>query len=221
MQKRWKRAFVFYSIFLQITLLLGMVISITFFTANVSAQSAVSAGSKKPITTVPAETPIPSVDGPAAGTSVDGPAAETKVATPAAGTKVAATTIEKEKFSLFGKTIATGGAAHLLQGLQWAVIAVGVIQLVGSLAGLKSDTIKALSFAVAGGILAGKALASFGPSGFNKLPVGSFFAKPGTQFAVGAAVAAAIFIATYKKEKKKLVSFQCLPFEPMIGGAKC
>ena len=29
------------------------------------------------------------------------------------------------------------------------------------------------------------------------------------------------FVLLYKKESKKLISFQCLPFEPPIGGSKC
>ena len=219
MQKRWKRAFVFYSIFLQITLLLGMVISITFFTANVSADDPVPSHAESvktiareggykaeltyTLTPIETPTPIPRFGGPAAGTKVPPP------------------TIEKEKYRLFDKTIAEGGPAHLLEGLEFSLFAAGAIQLIGSIAGFDKTLTNSLTYSVVGGIMAGKALASFGQSGFKKLPVDSFFAKPGTQFAVGAAVAVAIFIATYKKEKKKLVSFQCLPFEPMIGGAKC
>ncbi|HLC31721.1 MAG TPA: hypothetical protein VJK51_03560 [Candidatus Nanoarchaeia archaeon] len=40
-------------------------------------------------------------------------------------------------------------------------------------------------------------------------------------FLVGLGVGIAIFLLTYKKEKKRLVSFQCLPFEPALGGSQC
>ena len=41
------------------------------------------------------------------------------------------------------------------------------------------------------------------------------------QITTGLVVAAVIFILTYSKEKKKTVTFECLPWEPPLGGAKC
>ncbi len=127
----------------------------------------------------------------------------------------------QKEYNFFGIKTFYGGGAHLLQGASWALQAAGAIQLIGSLAGLDSQTTRALQLSAVGGIMAGKTVASLGPSGFNKLPVDSIFAKAGTQFAIGLVVAVAIFVLTYKKEKKTLVSFQCLPWEPPIGGQFC
>ena len=75
--------------------------------------------------------------------------------------------------------------------------------------------------------MAGKAVGSLGATGFGhgtSLVGGNFgnwLTSGYGQFTVGAVVAIAIFILMYSSEKKKFVNFQCLPFEPALGGAKC
>ena len=111
----------------------------------------------------------------------------------------------------------TGGFAHLAEGAVWALVVVGAIKLVGSLAGLDDTTTNALSFAAVGGIMSYKGILAAVEEGF--LAKDGFIGSNAGLIGIGIGVA--IFILMYKKEKKKLITFQCLPFEPMIGGAKC
>lgn len=141
----------------------------------------------------------------------------TKVTT-AAKTEGAALTGQKEGSFLSIKTV--GATTHLVQGLTWSIFVVGAIQLIGGVAGLDKQLTNSLSIAAFAGIMAGKGLAALGPTGSQTITTG-ILAKPGFQFAFGLAVAAAVFILTYKTTKKKMVTFQCLPFEPALGGAKC
>ncbi len=113
---------------------------------------------------------------------------------------------------------------NLFQGVVWAVAVVGVIQLVGNLAGLDAQLTNSLSTAAAAGIIGGKV--AYGLFGTTTGEAGSGgilsnTLSPLTSGLIGVAIAVAVFVLTYKKEKKKLVTFQCLPFEPPIGGAKC
>src|SRR3989344_756294 len=111
----------------------------------------------------------------------------------------------------------TGGFAHLAEGAVCALVVVGAIKLVGSLAGLDDTTTNALSFAAVGGIMSYKGILAAVEEGF--LAKDGFIGSNAGLIGIGIGVA--IFILMYKKEKKKLITFQCLPFEPMIGGAKC
>ncbi len=128
---------------------------------------------------------------------------------------------EPKTTKILGQTF-TRGAAHLVQGLSWSILVAGAIQLIGTVAGVDRQTTNALSIAAFSGIMAGKGLAALsGPSGGWNIIKSGLFTKPLVQFGVGVLVAAAVFVLLYKKEKKQLISFQCLPFEPQIGGAKC
>lgn len=117
--------------------------------------------------------------------------------------------------------------AHLVQGLVWAAVVYGVAKMAGGLLGLDNKNSNSLGLAGAAGVLAYKgALALFG-----KGVQSTTFGKSGalikgvlsnTQAAlIGVAVAVVVFIALYKKEKKQLITFQCMPWEPPIGGASC
>ncbi|MBI2631939.1 hypothetical protein HYW75_02970 [Candidatus Pacearchaeota archaeon] len=134
----------------------------------------------------------------------------------------------KGPFGVFGSGIQNPLVGHLVSGLLFAVTIVGVIQVIGSLAGIDSDTTKSLSIAAFAGIMAGQAVTGAIQSGYlNSLisPSGKFLGvfntARGAGLATGLLVAAAVFILTYKTTKKKMVTFQCLPFEPALGGSKC
>src|SRR3989344_2931995 len=113
-----------------------------------------------------------------------------------------------------------GATAHLVQGVQWALLAAGAIQLIGNVAGLEKDTTNALTIAVTAGIMAGKGLAALGPSGGGQIS-STFFATKSGQITAGLVVAVVVFVLLYKKEKKETISFACLPYEPPLGGQKC
>ncbi|MEK6933938.1 MAG: hypothetical protein AABW75_03620 [Nanoarchaeota archaeon] len=134
----------------------------------------------------------------------------------------------KGPMGLFGNGIGNPLLGHLAQGLFWSVTVVGVIQVIGGLAGLDSDTTKALSISAFAGIMAGKAVTGAIKSEYlnslissNGKFLGIFKTAGGAGLATGLLVAAAVFILTYKTTKKKMVTFQCMPFEPALGGAKC
>ena len=122
---------------------------------------------------------------------------------------------------IIGTSISGYFWGNLVQGLFWAVAVAGVIQLIGSLAGLDRDLTNALTSALASGVFVGKL--TYGSILEAGIDTRTGFLSPAgiTGIAVGALVAFAIFVAMYSKEKKKLVNFQCLPFEPPLGGAKC
>jgi len=126
------------------------------------------------------------------------------------------------EINIFGDQAGNFFAAHLLEGVVWGGILALGIKLLGPSLGLSEKQSNAAAAAVFGGFVAGKALyGGIAPTGALN---GGFFSQTGAFFtsaAVGALITLAILAATYKKENKKLVSFQCLPFEPPIKGEKC
>ncbi|MDO8508523.1 MAG: hypothetical protein Q7S27_02445 [Nanoarchaeota archaeon] len=125
------------------------------------------------------------------------------------------------KIPLTGTPVNGFFTVNLVEGLVWAIAVVGIVQLVGNLAGLDPEITNALSVSLGAGIVAGKAAYGLALKSQTVVDTGVFSGAGWTGLGVGAIVAFAIFVALYKKEKKKLVSFQCLPFEPPIGGEKC
>ncbi|MGV8152119.1 MAG: hypothetical protein ACP5OG_03485 [Candidatus Nanoarchaeia archaeon] len=102
----------------------------------------------------------------------------------------------------------------LASGLQYAAMGYGIGMLVGGLFGMSDKNTKALSFALAGGMGLWKSLATYN--------FGSQGAWLGTYAPViGIAVGAGIFLAMYKKEKTRIVEFNCLSYEPPVGGQDC
>jgi len=115
-----------------------------------------------------------------------------------------------------------GMKAHLVQGIGYAMLAVTLIQLVGRLAGADDKLVNTLSIAAGSGIILGKL--AYGAVKEGVIGSGGKFLGMGGStfgFVVGVGVAAAIFIAMYKKEEQKIIKFECLPWEPPLGGAKC
>ncbi len=115
--------------------------------------------------------------------------------------------------------------AHLIEGVVWGGIVALAIKFIGPALGLDEKAADAAALAAFSGIIAGKGVYGLvGPQGWWAPASGKVlgFINP-TLFSVGigALIAFGIFAATYTKEKKKLVKFDCLPFEPPLGGAKC
>ena len=109
--------------------------------------------------------------------------------------------------------------AHLIEGLVWGGVVALAIKFIGPLLGLDEKAADATALAAFSGIVAGKGLYGLiGPDGVVGLTK-TVAGWSSTLF--GGLVALGVFIATYSKEKKKLVKFDCLPFEPPLGGAKC
>ena len=115
------------------------------------------------------------------------------------------------------------GWGHLWQGLEWSIAVVGVIQLVGRLAGADEETVNALSAAAFAGIMSGKfAYGLWGsPASGGGGGVISSSLSPAWATGIGVSIAVVVFVLLYKKESKKIVELQCLPWEAPLGGADC
>ncbi|MBS3099041.1 hypothetical protein J4462_02415 [Candidatus Pacearchaeota archaeon] len=122
-------------------------------------------------------------------------------------------------FSLFGKELVEAGAgSHLLSGLAWGGAVAGIFKLLGSFGVIDKGLADSLSLASFTGVMGWQgahAISAFvSPTGASTLTIG---VAP----LIGLGIGVAVFIATYKKEKKELVSFECLPYEAPLGGNNC
>lgn len=131
-----------------------------------------------------------------------------------------------------GGLIETGYAygsagAHLIQGVVWAGVVYGIVKMGGSLFGMDDKQSNSLGLAAVAGVISYKgALALFGKGTLTTAgqPGGAIIkgVLSNTQaILIGVGVAVAVFILMYKKETKKLVTYECLPWEAPLGGAKC
>lgn len=123
---------------------------------------------------------------------------------------------------IYGGT-ATGTAwGPLIAGLAWgATIALG-IKLIGGFLTDDEALVNALSISAFAGSVAGGGVASLVQGGYIGTGSQIFTLSPATAGAVvGLGVAAVVFVLLYKKEKKKVVTLQCLPWEAPLGGSDC
>lgn len=128
----------------------------------------------------------------------------------------------KATFGFQGTTGAVAGA--LAQGLFWGALLYGGIKLLAPALGASKEATNALAnAALAGGIGGGvvKALIIYGHGSATGAPGIFSFTAGQAGFIAGVGIAIVVFMALYKKEKKQLVRFECLPWEPQLGGAKC
>ncbi len=126
-----------------------------------------------------------------------------------------------------GISLGTGSggfaAFNLLQGLMWAGVAVGVIQMLGGLLGADQNLINALSYSAFAGIMAGKtAYALFGTGAEGEAGgLVSNGLSSGLAAGIGIAVGLLIFALTYKTSSSEAINFQCKVWQPPKGGADC
>lgn len=124
---------------------------------------------------------------------------------------------------VIGTEITNFLGGHLVQGLVWSLAVVGAIQLIAPLLGADPDMTNALSIAAGAGIMSGQA--AYGLFGSSTATTGQgvlgSFLSPGAATGIGVAVAVIVFVALYKKDSKKVIEFQCNPYEPPLGGADC
>ena len=148
-----------------------------------------------------------------------GPPAEiTKEQAIAEGYKPAVVEGSKYSKDFFGIPL-TGGVAHLVEGLMFAGLVAGMIQLVGGIAGFDEGLTNALTIASFGGIMTYKGILAAAEEGFFGLTKDSVLIQNAGLIGIGVAVA--IFVLTYKDESTKKVNFECLPWEAPLGGKDC
>ncbi|MBI2630064.1 hypothetical protein HYW76_03105 [Candidatus Pacearchaeota archaeon] len=111
---------------------------------------------------------------------------------------------------------------HVIQGLMWAGIAVGAIQMIGNLFGFEQQSINAASMAAFAGIMIGKGAWGLGQYiNGGTLQFGFSSAWAWGSVLGGGVVALLVFEFMYKEQAKKVVSFECQPWQPPIGGKDC
>src|SRR3989338_9322454 len=125
--------------------------------------------------------------------------------------------------SVYGGRVGLGGVGGaLVAGVAWAATAYLAVTMIGSMLGLDDGAQKALQYAaLAGGFTYGtvNAVAT------NNVATTGVFSKAGIIGAhpliAGLVVAAVVFILTYTSQRTEKVTYQCLPYEPPLGGVKC
>lgn len=132
--------------------------------------------------------------------------------------------IGEAKLPFLNKGIGSGVGSHVAVGLIWAAVAYFGGKMIGSMIGLSEGNSKNLGLALGGGVAAFKFIeiaggGKFGAGFTNYFGAESFFAK--NAFLTSAAITIVIFALLYKDEKVQTMTFQCLPWEPALGGAKC
>ena len=118
-------------------------------------------------------------------------------------------------------------AGALFSGLVWGAIVGGAAYFLAGAFGLNDKQAASVGLGLGAGTFVGATLFLVG----KNAATAGMAAQPGTfgAFAtsgfgavlIGAGVAAAIIILTYKKEKKELIRFECQAWEPPTGGARC
>jgi len=115
---------------------------------------------------------------------------------------------------------------HIAEGVGWAIMVAGVIQLVGGMMGLESAQTNAMTMAAMGGIIAGKATWGAMQGYYNEKmqynlfegnSVGASWAATG----IGIVIALIILEMMWKDEKTKVATFDCKPYEAPLGGKDC
>ncbi len=122
-----------------------------------------------------------------------------------------------------GNQFAGGVPSHLVSAFIWAGVAGLATYFIADLLGASEDQSQAAAYAVA----LGTGIARFGYlqafkegalQGFFK---GLGFSGGGGAFLWGVGIAVVAFALLYKEESKKIVQFQCLPWEAPLGGQNC
>lgn len=115
-----------------------------------------------------------------------------------------------------GKGFAGAGGA-LFSGLVWAGTIGFAAYFVGKMFGMTPNNAKALGFAGATTAGVWSTLYLAGQNGV--LAQQSFLVQWAPIIGIGLGVA--VFLAMYKKEKIEIISFECYPWEPPLGGTNC
>jgi len=128
--------------------------------------------------------------------------------------------------STLSKWLGAGGgsvADAILSGIQWAAIAYLAVQMIGKLLGVEEEKVDALSCAAAAAFGVGKLVAVGGQKGgiLAKWFHGGKAFAPGVPWVAGIVAGLIVLELTYKEESKKIVTFECYPWEAPTGGENC
>jgi hypothetical protein len=129
---------------------------------------------------------------------------------PAAAAAAAKTSAASTATAASGKGFLGGIlSSSLFQGLLTAAFVGGLVYFIADAAGADDVTTKSLAFSAGAGVFTYSLLAN--TLGFGGLISGI----------AGLGVGAVVFALLYKKEKKRVVQFQCMAWEAPLGGDDC
>ncbi len=134
--------------------------------------------------------------------------------------------IEVEK--LKGGVVQGTFQGHLISALLYAGVAGLATYFIADALGASEDQSQAAAYAVAlgtgiarFGFLQARVAEAGGEALFGEFFKGLGFANSGHALLWGVGIAAVTFVLLYKEESKKVVQFQCLPWEAPLGGQNC
>ncbi|MDO8563512.1 MAG: hypothetical protein Q7R87_00725 [Nanoarchaeota archaeon] len=235
MFKREKKSLIISISFAQIFILIGAMFAFSFVLGEMNLVSADYINRGPTVVTNPAAAPKytnaieAARDGQLfAGSGGGGGALPTTGTSFLGGTEFLPNEFAKVGYKPFGADIGigTGVPSHIAQGLVWAAVAYFGGKMLGSMIGLSKNNANNLGLALGGGAAAFRFISSAGSGGFGESEIlknlfgkGSTFG--GSPFLSAAVITIVIFVLLYKDEKTQTMTFQCLPWEPALGGNKC
>jgi len=114
-----------------------------------------------------------------------------------------------------------GGLGNsLIQGVAWGALIGGVLYMIGGMLGVgKKNQQVMFQAGLLGGLAGGIAKWAVNSFAEKQTFLGLSAGKFGSLFGIG--VGAVIIIMMWSESKTQMVAFNCAPWEPPIGGAKC
>src|SRR3989338_1025136 len=217
-----KRVMIFNAVIVQIFLLISITFAVSILLSEegsagqrVYPSGHAQAGQLMPSNTPNAASSLSNVD---PGNELGSSAADSAVdpTTAAQGTTLTGHIKNIAGGKAFGGVPTTGGA--LVQGVFWGALLYGAAKVLLPMFGASKATTNAAANALLIGSIVGgavKALSVNAEKTYFHLSSGQL------GFVAGAGVAVIVFLALYKKEQTQTVQFECLPWEPKLGGEDC
>lgn len=122
------------------------------------------------------------------------------------------------------KTGFVAGMDAVISSAAWGLTAYFAVKFIGGFLGVDKNKVDAAAKALGFGTFAGRGTFALAQQGNIPSWLGGNWAAANPAaygFIVGAGVAIAIYLLTYKEESQETVTFECLPWQAPIGGAKC
>ncbi len=230
MEIRGKRALIYNAAFVQIFLLIMMSFAVAVMLskeAEAEIFTAVDRVTGKPIISAPPSgANIPTQVAPIQGPTQSGATLDTVASTPATPArstgafsfigKISKGDAFKKVGTAYTPEAAAGGA--LVQGVFWGALMWGAAKVILPMVGASEATTTAVSNALLAAGLAGgviKAASLYTGKSIWGMSAGQ------AGFWGGLGVGVLVFLMTYKDDHKETVKFECLPWEPKLGGADC
>jgi hypothetical protein len=116
-----------------------------------------------------------------------------------------------------GQAFGGGAFGAVAGGLAWAGVVYGVVLIGAKMFGFNSDQAKSIALSAAAGVGTYSTISFLATN--NVIAQGGFLATYAPLIGLGVGVG--ILLATYKKTKQEIVTFECLPWEPPTGGQNC